>query len=283
VDGSSNPNCAGGADGFINLSVSGGKAPYTYAWTNGATTEDISGLSAGIYAITITDARGCKVVLDAQLTDPERINISINSSDPSCPEESGSIDISITGGTAPYRYIWNNGATTQDIDNATAGNYQVNVTDALGCSQLSENISINSPNDFNVKLTPIDVKCYGLTNGEVLLDIDGSGAYTFAWSNGDTTASISNIGIGTYTVSVTDANGCTSSCTVELLASTINSRAEDSNTSAYQNRIGRSDASRIGVYPNPIKQFFFIELHNFLARQNAYSYTHITLPKSDIV
>ncbi len=208
VDGTGNPTCAGGSDGFINLTISGGQAPYTYSWTNGATTEDISGLAAGVYAATVTDARGCRVVLDAQLTAPTPIGITVASSDPSCPGDNGNIDLTVTGGTAPYRYIWNNGATTQDINNAPVGNYQVNVTDANGCSQLSENIEIGSPNDFTVNLTPIDVKCYGQANGEVLLDVSGAGAYTFAWSNGQTSQNLANLGAGTYAVTITNSNGC---------------------------------------------------------------------------
>jgi len=208
VDGSSNPTCAGGIDGFINLSVSGGQAPYTYRWTTGSTTEDISELAAGVYAVTISDARDCKVVLDAQLTEPSAISIAVASTDPSCPGENGNIDITVTGGTAPYRYIWTNGATTQDISNASVGNYQVNVMDANGCSQLSENISIGSPNDFIVNLTPVHVSCYGETSGEVILDVSGAGAYTFAWSNGQNSQNLANLGAGTYSVTVTNSNGC---------------------------------------------------------------------------
>ncbi|MEM1119009.1 MAG: SdrD B-like domain-containing protein [Bacteroidota bacterium] len=209
VEGSSDPTCVGGTDGFIDLSISGGQAPYAFQWTNGATTEDLNNLGAGFYAVTISDARDCKVVLDTQLNDPTPIHISVNKNDPNCPNETGSIDISVTGGTAPYTYAWNNGATTEDLTNIGAGNYQVNVTDAKGCSQLSENISVVSPDDFSINLTAIDVKCYGEANGEVLLDVDGSGAYTFAWSNGQTSQNIANVGEGTYAVTVTNSNGCT--------------------------------------------------------------------------
>ncbi|MEM6318926.1 MAG: SdrD B-like domain-containing protein [Bacteroidota bacterium] len=209
IDGTANPTCVDGADGFINLTVSGGVAPYTYDWTNGATTEDISGLTAGFYAVTVTDARGCKVVIDALLENPESMDLTVVATNPNCPRETGSIDLTVMGGTAPYRYIWNNGATTQDLSNVPAGNYQVNVTDANGCSMLSENVSVVAPNDFTISLNPKSVRCYAETNGEILLTNTGSGNYTYAWSNGATTQNLANLPAGTYGVTVTNEKGCT--------------------------------------------------------------------------
>ncbi|GEM_PF-639286 len=208
VDDSADPTCAGGTDGFINLSVSGGTAPYTYAWTNGATTEDISGLAAGIYAVTIADARDCKVVLDAVLEAPTAISMDIKAANPDCPGGTGNINVTIMGGTPPYAYSWNNGATTQDLTNVAVGNYQLNVTDANGCSRLSENISISKPDDFTVTLSPKDVRCYGETNGEVILTNSGAGTYIYAWSTGATTQNIANLGAGTYSVTITNEKGC---------------------------------------------------------------------------
>ena len=208
VDGSADPTCAGGADGFINLSVSGGMAPYKYTWTNGAATEDISDLAAGIYAVTIADARDCKVVLDAVLEAPSTLSMDIKTANPDCPGGTGTINVTVMGGTPPYVYSWNNGATTQDLTNIAVGNYQLNVTDANGCSQLSENISISNPDDFTVTLSPKDVRCYGETNGEVILTNSGTGNYTHNWSTGATTQNIANLGEGTYSVTITNEKGC---------------------------------------------------------------------------
>ena len=210
LDASANPTCYGGSDGFINLNVSGGTTPYTYKWTNGATTEDLEGLSAGFYAVTVSDARDCKVILDALLQSTEEISITVSSVNPNCPGQTGDINITVMGGTGPYTYSWNTGATSQDIMNVTAGNYQVNVTDAKGCTKLSENISIAAPEDFSLNLTPLDVKCYGDKNGEVRLTVSGSGtyAYAYAWSNGETTQNIANLDAGTYSVTVTNEKGC---------------------------------------------------------------------------
>lgn len=208
VDGSADPTCAGGTDGFINLSVSGGMAPYTYAWTNGATTEDISGLTAGIYAVTISDARDCRIVLDASLEAPSNLSIDIKAENPACPGGTGNINVTVMGGTPPYTYSWNNGATTQDLNNVPTGNYQLNITDANGCSQLTENINISNPADFTVMLSPKDVRCYGETNGEITLTNSGAGNFTYLWSNGATTQNLANLGAGTYSVTVTNEKGC---------------------------------------------------------------------------
>jgi len=208
VDGSASPTCPGGTDGFIDISVSGGMMPYTYAWTNGATTEDIRDLAAGVYAVTVSDARGCKLVLDARLDAPNPISIDVKTENPACPGGTGNINVTVMGGTPPYSYSWNNGATTQDLTDIPTGNYQLNVTDANGCSQLTENITIGNPADFTITLSPKDVRCFGETNGEVILTISGGGNYTYAWSNGATTQNIANLGAGTYGVTITNERGC---------------------------------------------------------------------------
>jgi len=208
IEGTRNPTCAGGTDGFINLAISGGTAPYTYTWSNGASTEDISGLGAGIYAVTVADARDCKLILDASLEAPAALNIMVEAENPACPGGNGTINITVMGGTAPYTYSWNNGASTQDLTNVVTGNYQLNVTDANGCSKLSENISIGDPADYTVTLTPKHVRCYGETNGEVILTNPGTGTYTYIWSNGARTQNIANLDEGTYSVTVTNEKGC---------------------------------------------------------------------------
>jgi len=208
VEGTGNPTCAGGTDGFISLAISGGTAPYIFNWSNGATTEDISGLGAGIYSVTVADSRDCKLILDAALEAPAGIDIIVKAENPACPGGNGNINVTVMGGTPPYTYSWNNGATTQDLMNVVTGNYQLNVTDANGCAQLSENISIGNPADFEVTITPKHVRCYGEMNGEVILTNSGTGNYTYAWSNGATTQNLANLGAGTYSVTVTNEKGC---------------------------------------------------------------------------
>ena len=137
--------CNGDASGSIDLTVTGGTAPYTYAWSNGATTEDISGLTAGTYTVIVTDDQGCTDTETFTIDEPSTLDIDLAATvvtDAACNgDASGSIDLTITGGTAPYTYAWSNGATTEDISGITGGTCRVIVTDAQGGTETE---TINS-------------------------------------------------------------------------------------------------------------------------------------------
>src|SRR5206468_5366504 len=126
--------CFGNATGSVDLTVSGGTAPYTYAWSNGATTQDLTGLTAGTYNVTVTDANGCTATASATLIQPAAaLTASTTQVNVQCfGNATGSVDLTVSGGTAPYTYAWSNGATTQDLTRLTAGAYNVTVTDAKG-------------------------------------------------------------------------------------------------------------------------------------------------------
>ena len=128
----SNVSCAGGNDGVIDLSVLGGAGINTFVWSNGAVTEDLFNLSAGNYSVGVTDKNGCASFASFTVTEPTSpiiVNAVVNGT----PSNTGSIDATITGGTQPYTFSWNNGATTEDITSLTPGYYILTVTDALGC------------------------------------------------------------------------------------------------------------------------------------------------------
>lgn len=209
-----NINCFGGNSGSIDLTVSGGTQPYIYNWSNGASTEDLSGLNAGIYTVTVTDVNGCTYSSNATLTEPSAALSSVTNvlQNVSCfGGNNGSIDLTVSGGTAPYSYIWSNGSTTEDISNLAIGSYSVTITDANGCSAVGA-ASITQPvNALNGTVAQIAaVACFGGTNGALdLTVIGGSAPYTYNWSNGFITEDISGVAAGIYTVTITDANGCT--------------------------------------------------------------------------
>jgi gliding motility-associated-like protein len=212
---SQNVNCFGGNNGSIILNVTGGTTPYSYNWSNGATTQNIAALSSGTYTVTIADANGCVNVATASVQQPSAsLNGSASStSNVSCfGGSNGNIDLTVNGGTVPYSYEWNNGASTQDISNLAAGTYTVSVTDANGCTTAFSGIAITQPagalNDNASSVT--NVSCFGGTNGGINLTVNGgTQPYSYAWSNGANTQNITNIVAGSYTVTVTDVNGCT--------------------------------------------------------------------------
>ena len=120
----------------INLNPLGGSTPYTFIWSNGATTEDVSGLTAGSYTVTITDAGGCTLIENFNVTN-NGANIVISSviiDDEMCGNSAGGIDITVQGGTSPFTYNLSNGSSLQDLVGVVAANYTVTVTDFNGCS-----------------------------------------------------------------------------------------------------------------------------------------------------
>ncbi|CAA6830271.1 MAG: internalin, putative [uncultured Aureispira sp.] len=203
--------CSGGNNGAILLTTNGGTSPYSYLWSNNETTEDITVLSAGTYQVTISDATGCSITSNSiQLTDPTAIAILVDSSAAiSCGTSDGFIAISVSGGTPNYSFLWSNGATTEDLNNlATPGNYTITVTDANACTATaSTSIGTNS----GMTLTSIvnDALCNGDASGNIAVLVTGGTApLTYLWSTMATSSSVSGLGAGTYSLSVTDDNGC---------------------------------------------------------------------------
>ncbi|MCB0645011.1 MAG: choice-of-anchor A family protein, partial [Saprospiraceae bacterium] len=202
--------CFGANTGSINLTVGGGTPTYSYAWSNGATTKDISNLTAGTYTVTVTDSKGCTMTSSTSITEPSVLTLSRTRVNVSCfGGNNGSINLTVSGGTSPYTYLWSNGATTEDISGLTSGTYVVTVTDFNSCAK-SLSVSISQPSAINTPVDPTNVLCFGESTGSLDLFVSGGTTpYTFAWSNGKTTEDISNLSAGTYTVTITDANGCT--------------------------------------------------------------------------
>ncbi|MFT7611852.1 MAG: subtilisin-like proprotein convertase family protein/uncharacterized protein affecting Mg2+ [Parvicellaceae bacterium] len=206
-----NEQCGNGA-GAIDLTVSGGTAPVTFAWSNTATSEDLTGLSAGAFDCTISDAIGCTVVtgtLDV-FNSPSTLSISTNFiTDEICGNAQGAINIDVTGGTAPYTFSWTGGSTSEDLLNASAGTYTVTVTDAAGCATAYAEVINNIPGTLSIDNAILTDENCGDGAGAIDLIISGgTGPYTYLWSNAAGTEDISSLSAGTYSVDVTDANGC---------------------------------------------------------------------------
>lgn len=218
-------SCFGADNGSVNLTVTGGTPPYTYAWSGpgnyNKTVEDPTGLAAGTHSVIVTDSKGCSftnssVVIGAspEITATNVItNVLCNGS------KTGGIDIT-PGGAAPFTYLWNTGNTTQDLINVAAGNYSVVIKDVNKCSKTF-NFSVTQPTALSSSAIKVDDTNPSAVVGNGTIDLNvtgGTAPYTYAWSGpGGFTASnqdLSNLNYGSYTVTITDANGCKSTRTV---------------------------------------------------------------------
>ena len=203
-------DCFGESTGSASVSVSGGSLPYTYLWSNGATSAAINNVPAGTYTVTVTEANGCSFSNSVTINEAPDLNVDITVSTLTVciGDNSGEATAIVSGGTAPYSYLWSNGSTTPFIDNLPAGTYGLTVTDANGCEGDASVTISNSP-ALEISVFGTDVVCGAGNTGSASVNIiQGVAPITYLWSNGETTSTISNLADGTYSVTVTDANGC---------------------------------------------------------------------------
>lgn len=203
--------------GSISLLPSGGTFPYYYSWSNGATTANIKNLAVGSYSVLVSDANGCMDSLQLAVTRPTSLNVTTSIVNPACGANDGQISSTVSGGTAPYTYIWNSGATTPVASSLTPGQYIIQVYDASNCYG-SAIVNLNPTNGPVVTVgTTNSVSCYGGNNGSTSISISGGIApVTTQWSNGSTSNSLSGLSAGVYDVLVTDASGCKVNQTVVI-------------------------------------------------------------------
>lgn len=206
--------CAGSADGTATVYATGGSGALTYDWSSGGATSGQTGLSAGIYAVTVEDAVGCQAVGSDQIFAPTALQLSAILTQPSCFNNDGAIDVTVTGGTATYSYAWvpQSGGpvnTSEDLSALAGDTYNVTVTDNAGCT-LDTSFTLNTGTQPVISVTATNESCLGFNNGSVTANITGgSTGFSFLWSNGSTAQNLTNVAAGTYSVVATDANGCT--------------------------------------------------------------------------
>jgi len=227
-------SCAGSSDGSVLALGSGGAGGgYSYSWNSSPSQngDSLTGLPAGTYTVTLTDANGCSSQASLSLSAPPplggstAIASSYNGQAISCVGASdGALTAQGSGGVGPYTYLWNGGPATATASGLGAGTYQVLVTDANGCTaSLSGNLS-DPPPLSATSLAPLLYNGYAVgcdqgSNGQAQAQGNGgTGPYSYLWSDGQSTATASGLGVGTYQVLVTDANGCTTLDSVSLSA-----------------------------------------------------------------
>ncbi|MFM7485454.1 MAG: SprB repeat-containing protein, partial [Cytophagales bacterium] len=212
------PTCNGGNNGSITVNAS---TATQYSKDNGANFQASNvfpALTAGTYLIVAKDAAGCtSVATGVIVTQPDAVSGTITQTAPiNCNGKStAALSVAPSGGSGSYAtYSWSNGATTQNITNIPAGSYGVTITDSNNCTGTTSNFTVSQPTALTVAPSQTNVLCKGASNGAIDLSVSGgTGTKTYAWSNGATTQNISSLSPGTYSVTVTDANGCVNSST----------------------------------------------------------------------
>lgn len=211
-----------GDSGELNVEVNGGVEPYVYQWTNVSSSSATTGaIKKGTYSVTITDGNNCKVSSEYELKEPDVLKVHITVSPEACDDISkGNLVANVTGGTEPYDYHWNTGATTAMLGNLEAKIYTAQITDNHGCSSNEDNIDMTKLKNYRIEVTKSNVTCFykNLSTPEKdstskdgtarVQIISGFSPYKIFWSNGETTKEITNLQRGSYNVRVEDSRGC---------------------------------------------------------------------------
>lgn len=212
-----NASCNNGNDGVIDISVVGSTGPYSFQWSNGKTSEDINNLVAGPYEVIVTDANGCKATKSIYVDEPDPFFVSFTSQMPSCGSNNGILTANVLGTSAPYYFVWSNGANSATNTGLAAGIYNLVVVDSKGClKQISAVLNnLDGPVVLIDSVLPLNCNAGGAS-----IYVTGAGnGINYNWTNGNSiysTADISGIGIGTYSLTVTDTNGCVTSRVVDI-------------------------------------------------------------------
>lgn len=203
-----NLNCNGDNTGQLEA-VATGTPPFNFIWSNGATDSILNGLPAGVYSVTVTDALDCTATGEGQIQEPIALELNVNSTDEICNGDcTGTVTVDVSGGLPPYNYQWSDGQITGSgtITNLCAGTYFVTVTDGNGCA-AEITTTIQAPS-FEVTVQDVELSCNDESAVLTATVTGGAPGYTYFWSNGSTSQSIVINQPGTYTVFVTDSNGC---------------------------------------------------------------------------
>ncbi len=217
------PGSCAATDGIITIVSTRGVPPFTYQWSNGATGVSAKNLPKGTYSATLTDAGGATVT-HTHILNTEEFDLYLAASRPSsfCNPNSGALSVDPVAGTAPFTYTWSNGQTGATAFGLTTGTYSLTVVDANGCSAQGEYQVGTPPGPYYPQAqiaTTNEPDCVNLTSGELgaYLTYSNYFPYTYAWNTGATSETLTALSAGTYTVTITDALGCTASTSTTLL------------------------------------------------------------------
>lgn len=203
--------------GSISIdNLQGGNPPYNFNWSTGASSSSITDLGEGLYSLTVRDVLGCLLIENSwEIAIAESLLLSDTHEDPSCVgNNDGSIQVQVENFTGDLIYRWNTGDTTSEITNLGPAIYNVTVTNSIGNCPTTKSISLFAPQQLSIRLDSVDISSCASADGAIYITPSGSGGYTYDWShNGpdsiDTDPQdITNLALGTYQITLTDANSC---------------------------------------------------------------------------
>ncbi|MBI2270490.1 MAG: SBBP repeat-containing protein [Bacteroidetes bacterium] len=245
--------CSASCNGSATITPGGGTTPYTYLWSNGVSNQIATGLCAGAYSATITDAGSCTAVYNINIIQSPAMLLS-TSSQWSCASNTATANINVANGSSPYTYLWSNTQTTQMAGGLNTGTYTITVTDKYGCT-TSQTLSVNAqPLVIGISKTNIACNSGGnVNNGTLTANVSTGGAwpYTYSWSNGFTGQYQGAVGPGTYTVTITGSNGCTATSSATITStSTANAAFTQSpnGTVCIGTTVNFTNAGTTGTY-----------------------------------
>lgn len=255
IEGTITPiSCYKFTNGAINASVTGGTASYTYSWTGGAPTEDISNLNVGEYTLEVTDANGCTANKLFSLTQPDSLYTNADVVNVLCHgNNTGSILLAPIGGTTPYQYSYLSDLNNKGnrLSNLLAGTYAISITDNNGCV-YSSSYEVTEPTAIVVSSTLTHVSCNNGTNGAISTTINGGvGNKTISWSPiSSTNTSLSALKAGTYTYTVTDQNNCVKTQDLNITQPDVLAVSISSNLQCFKGNNGALTATVTGGTPS---------------------------------
>ena len=211
------PSCSDENSGAITAAATGGTGPYNFVWNNGRQGATVSNLSAGNYTVTVSDQKGCVRAASVSIVAGQAPDISITQKNVSCyGQNNGEISIAAQSLSGSFSYRWSTGATGAIVRNLPAGAYTVTVSHSSGCSSTRQ-IQLTQPDELRVSVTGQGALCAGTATGSASAIVAGGRSpYIYAWSNGSQGASVANLSAGSYTVTVSDQNGCSITSSVVI-------------------------------------------------------------------
>lgn len=239
----------GVSQGSIDAVVTGGTTPYNYMWSNATTGTTLNNLQVGNYTLTVTDGHTCMSTATASIRMLGTLSVSASVVQQiSCNgANDGVVAATCENGAAPLMYSWNTGEGVYELHNMFEGSYHVTVTDGWGCSGQSS-VSLSAPAAMFVDLTPVSPRCYNTADGRVNVMVTGGvSPYSYAWNNASSSQSLTNVAAGTYSLTITDYAGCSTSRNVTIDApDAISMEVATTDVKCFGDRNGRIEVSANG-------------------------------------